>query len=235
MTAPRFILQANGSFNFGAFELNGHNGGFSRGDFLFGRNFGARNGFSGNLTGKYALSKTGNFYVTANAGYSHFQSSLFAKNEEEGNVSYNVICGGLGMDYYLNSYHKVKYFIGGNILASAISGKALLISYDNADSVKSETQVTIKSSLRVGYSVFAGIDYALTKQVGINVGFKWTHINLLMKKSQEESDQTNININDNSINPPTLYGGWKQFAYASAFAGVSFYFGVKQRRYKILQ
>lgn len=232
-TAPRLIIQINGGLSFGAFEMQGHNGGFSRLDFLFGRNFGARNGFGGNITGKYAINKSRNFYVSLGGGFTRFQSSLFAKNEEEGNVSYNVMNGMLGADYFINSTHKVKYFLGAGANFSMISGKALLVSYDNGDSVREETNVKIKSSMRIGYTVYAGIDYAVSNQFGVNAGVKWTHANLLMKKAKEEPNINEIELNDMSTNPPTFFTGWKQFAYTSVFAGVSIYFGVKQMRYKL--
>lgn len=38
MTVPKFIIHFNGGFNSGAMELTSHNGGFSRNDFLTGKN-----------------------------------------------------------------------------------------------------------------------------------------------------------------------------------------------------
>jgi opacity protein-like surface antigen len=229
-TAPKFILQLNGSFHFGALELSAHNGGFSSLDFTEGKSFCARNGYGVNLTGKIPVGKKANFWIDALAGYNRFQSNLWAKNEGEGNVSYNVISGGLGAEYNFTSTHKVKYFIGANFQVSMISGKVSLISLDT---LKTKSDYTIKQAVRLGYSVFTGLEYAFDKNFGINFGFRFTHANLLLKESKESSTVAEINFNDNSVSTPQLYSGWKQFAYISAFAGFSVYFGVKERRYKI--
>ena len=48
-TVPVVILQLSGSFNSGALELQAHNGGFSKNDFINGKSFGARVGFGVDL------------------------------------------------------------------------------------------------------------------------------------------------------------------------------------------
>jgi len=228
-TVPRFILQISGSFNSGAMELNGHNGGFSRDDFKSGRTFGSRNGFGVAVTGKLPLHKKGNFWVDALASYNRFQSDFIARNTQYGKVAYNVFSGGFGLDYNFTPSHRVKYFLGGIALVSGINGKAQLLTPDSS----SKYDVTIKTSFRFGYSVFVGLEYAFDKNVGFNLGMKFTHANLLLKKSVASADSTQTELNDDSTPAPILYAGWKQFAFASAFAGVSFYIGVRAKRYKL--
>lgn len=116
MTVPKLILQLSASYNSGALELTSHNGGFSRQDLLDGKNFGARNGFGVNLTGKIPLNKKGQFWIDVIAGFARFQSDLFAKNNDEGSVSYNSFNGGAGIEYNFTPYHKVKYYFGANPL-----------------------------------------------------------------------------------------------------------------------
>lgn len=233
MTVPKFLLQVSGSYNSGAMELTGHNGGFTKNDYVNGRNFGARNGYGVNVLGKLPLDKKGHFWLDFVTGFTRFQSNLFASNTEEGRVSYNVFSGGFGADYAFTATHRVKYFVGLNALASIISGNAS-IPYDITlyDPIRFQ-EVKINPAFRLGYSVFAGLEYAFEKNVGLNLGFKFTHANLLLKKSVEPTTDFEQELNDNSTDPPVLYAGWKQFTYASVFAGVSFYFGVKERRYKL--
>jgi opacity protein-like surface antigen len=137
------------------------------------------------------------------------------------------------MDYNFTPAYKVKYFLGANVLASVITGNASL-PYDITvhDPIRFQ-EIKISSAFRLGYSVFAGLEYAFEKNVGLNAGFKFTHANLLLKKTTVPSSDFETELNDNSTDPPILYGGWKQFAYSSIFAGVSFYFGVKEKRYKL--
>lgn len=229
---PKFILQFSASYNAGSLELTGHNGGFSRADFDNGRTFGARNGFGFALTGKLRLNKKGQFWLDALGSYNRFQSNLIAKNTEEGKVYYNVFSGGLGAEYNFTPRHKVKYFFGLSTLFSIVSGKAYLVDNSLADSARN-FDVRIKPSFRIGYTAFIGLEYQFEKNFGLNAGLKFTHVNLLMKKSTEPSVKTERELNDDSIDPPVLYSGWKQFAYSSVYAGFSYYFGVKKTRYKL--
>lgn len=237
LTVPKFILSISGGLNTGAMELTSHNGGFSRSDFTSGRNFSARNGFGFNIIGKLPLSKKGNFWIDFIAGFDRFQSDLFAKNTDEGKVSYNSINGGVGIEYNFTPTHKVKYFVGANPLVSVITGKSELLNPDN-----NRVDIKIKSSLRIGYQAFLGMDFAVEKNFGFNVGIKFTHANLLLKKSEipEQDESTdppssNVGLNDDATTTadPIEFAGWKQFAYFSARVGFSYFFGVKQKKYKI--
>jgi len=233
-TLPKFILHFNVSYNSGAMELTSHNGSFSRMDFITGKSYQARHGFGANLVGKLPLSKKGNFWLDIIAGFDRFQSNLFAANTQEGKVSYNSFSTGIGVEYNFTPMHKVKYFLGLNPLFSFISGKSSLINPDN-----NQTDVKINSSFRLGYSAFLGLEYAFEKNFGLNLGLKFTHANLLLKKSeqavQESEAASNVGLNDDGVTEEAgiQFAGWKQFTYLSASAGFSYFFGVKERKYKV--
>lgn len=233
MSVPKFILQLSGFYNTGSLELQGHNGGFSKNDFLTGKNFGARNGWGTTLTGKLPLHKQGHIWLDFSAGFNRFQSNLVTDNTKDGRVHYNVFSGGTGIDYIFTPADRVKYFLGANAVVSIINGNAELYFEKNSKYDKSKKVINLKSSLRLGYTLYFGFEYAFAKNIGMNVGFKFTHANLLFKQSSEVTDTTETFINDDSTDPPVLYGGWKQFAYSSVFAGVSYYFGVKQKSYRL--
>jgi opacity protein-like surface antigen len=232
-TIPIIILQLSGFYNSGALELQAHNGIFSKDDFINGKSFGARNGFGVILTGKIRLHRKGHFWLNAASGFSGFKSDFFSGNSESGAVVYNQFSWGVGMDYFFTPADKVKYFIGGNILGSLIYGTAS-IPYDITiyDPIRYR-EVKIKNAFRLGYSVYVGLEYAFEKNVGLNFGFKFTHANLLLKKTTIPTSDNEAYLNDNGSDPPVLYGGWKQFAYSSVFGGISYYFGVKEKRYKL--
>ena len=232
-SVPKFILQLSGSFSFGALELQGHNGGFSLHDVVSGKNYGARNGYGVNLSGKIPLHKKGHFWIDISAGFTRFQSNLITNNTKEGKVAYNDFSGGAGLDYFFTPADKVKYFLGAEFLGSYIFGK-LLIPYDITDpNYGKSREVKIKGAFRLGYCVFAGLEYAFEKNFGVNLGVKFTHANLLLKKSTAPTSDSEFDLNDDSSEPPVLYGGWKQFAFTTVFAGFSYYFGVKENRYKL--
>ena len=234
-TIPKFILHFNGGLNTGAMELTSHNGGFNKFNFLLGKNFGARNGFGFNLVGKLPLSKKGNFWLDVTTGFDHFQSNIFAENTDQGKVYYNSINTGVGIEYNFTPDHKVKYFIGLNPLFSFISGKSELTNPDN-----NHVDISIQSSLRIGYQAFIGFEYAFIKNFGLNAGIRFTHANLLLKKTEEPIEDessipptTIVNLNDDATVEPVAFGGWKQFAYFSASVGFSYFFGVKEVKYKL--
>jgi len=231
-TLPRFILHLSGSYNSGAMELTGHNGGFNKDDFFSGKSFGARHGYGINLTGKLPLEKKGIYWLDFIAGFDHFQSDLIADNTEEGRVYYNSVNFGVGAEYNFTPAHKVKYFLGAVPLFSIISGEASSLPNQENNRV----DVNIRSSVRLGYSVFIGLEYAFAPRFGFNMGLKFTHANLLLKNSEEPEQETeatsSMTLNDDSPDTEIQFAAWKQFAYFSANAGFSYFFGVKERRYK---
>lgn len=236
-TLPKFILHFNAGYNSGAMELTSHNGGYSREDFISGKNFGARHGYGFNLIGKLPLGKKGNFWLDIVTGFDRFQSNLFASNTEEGKVDYNSFNGGVGIEYNFTPMDRVKYFVGFNPLLSFISGKSQLINPDN-----NVVDIKIKSSTRLGYQVFIGLEYAFEKNFGMNFGLRFTHANLLLKNSEqpvedlnETSPSATVGLNDDAtdLENPIQFAGWKQFAYFTGSFGVSYFFGVKEKRYKL--
>jgi opacity protein-like surface antigen len=178
------------------------------------------------------LSKTGSFWLDIIAGFDRFQSNLFATNTEEGKIYYNSFNGGVGVEYNFTPTHKVKYYLGLNPLFSFISGGSQIVNQDN-----NRVDINIKSSFRIGYQAFLGLEYAFQKNFGLNMGIRFTHANLLLKKSepsvQDESTvppTNNVGLNDDATpeNAPIEFASWKQFAYFSASVGVSYFFGVKE-------
>jgi opacity protein-like surface antigen len=163
-SVPKFILQFSASYNTGSLELTGHNGGFSKADFDGGRTFGARNGFGFALTGKLPLNKKGQFWLDVMGSFTRFQSNLIANNTEEGKVYYHVFSGGLSVDYNFTPYHKVKYFVGIGPLFSVVMGKANLVDKTLTDTTNYD--VKIKSSFRIGYTAYIGLEYEFQKNFG---------------------------------------------------------------------
>ncbi|MGA2669295.1 MAG: hypothetical protein ABSF32_10360 [Ignavibacteria bacterium] len=228
-TVPRFILQLSGGYNFGALELSAHNGGFSRDDFNLGKSYCARNGYGFNLMGKLSLRQKSDFWLDIFSGFTRFQSDLVTNNTGEGRVGYNLFGEGAGLEYNFTPAHRIKYYVGAIALLSIINGKATgILDYDST-----RYDVKINTAVRLGYSLFIGLEYAFEKNVGFNFGLKWTHANLLLKNTSAPTDKTVRDLNDLNIKPWVLYSGWKQFAYVSVYAGVSYYFGVREKRYKL--
>jgi opacity protein-like surface antigen len=225
--APRLTLQLSFSYNIGHMDLaGGENAVFRRADFEYGGSFGTRYGYGAALTGKIALHKAGNMRVNITAGYHRFQSSYIIGESPEGEVSYNVFSGAVGVEDNFMPAKRFKPFIGFDIISSFISGKALL------KSESGETDIKIKSAARFGLALNLGFEYAFNDKVGMNLGYRFTHANLIGKESKPSTVSGETYLNDDEIDKtqPILYAGWKQFVYSTFYTGINFYFGMKNKK-----
>src|SRR5437867_1078269 len=125
--APVFTLQLSGYYNIGLLDLAASdNTVFRKDDFEKGRNFGTRYGFGVSLTGKIALHKDGNIRLTVTPSYQRFLSNFVIPSSSQGNVSYNVYSGALGIEDNFTPYRPFKPYAGFEIIGSIINGKAEL-------------------------------------------------------------------------------------------------------------
>jgi len=197
---------------------------FSKSDFVNGRNFGTRYGYGFMLAGKYALHKKGNLRLVAAGYFNRFESNFVISKSPEGKVGYNTFSGALGLENSFNPDKRFKPYVGGEIMATLINGSASL----STDST--EFNLNIKNAFRLGFNVNFGFEYAFNNNVGINLGIKLSHLNVLLKDSKESGDPANINLNDKYIKPEIPYSGWKQFFYSSFYTGFNIYFGMKNKK-----
>lgn len=225
--APKVTLQLSFNYNIGHLDLAANeNTFFRKEDFISGKNFGTRYGYGASLTGKIALHKEGNVRLNVSASYNRFLSNFVISESPEGKVGYNVFSGGLGIENNFTPQKKFKPYVGFELVASFISGKALL----NTDST--DFDLKIKNSVRFGVTFNMGFEYAFNNKVGMNLGYKITHANIIGKKSQVPASVNETYLNDDKVAAGEVipYAGWKQFLYSSFYAGVNFYFGMKNKK-----
>jgi len=225
--APRVTLQLSFNYNIGHLDLAGNENTFFRKDeFVSGGNFGTRYGYGASLTGKISLHKEGNVRLNVSAAFNRMQSNFVISESPEGKVHYNVLQGGLGIENSFTPDKKFKPYIGLDLLTSLISGEAVL----GTDST--DFTVKIKNSVRFGLTVNFGFEYAFNNTVGMNLGYKLTHANIIGKNSKASTDPAETTLNDDKVTgtEEILYSGWKQFMYSSFYAGVNFYFGMKNKK-----
>lgn len=225
---PKFTLQLSFNYNIGHMDLaDNENTVFRKADFEAGANFGTRYGFGATLTGKIALHKRGNARLNISAGYNRFMSNFVISQTPEGKVGYNVFGFGLGIENNFSPDRRIKPYISFDLLTSIIYGNATL----NTDS--SEFNLKIKTAVRFGVSLNLGLEYAFNNNVGLNFGYKITHANIVGKQTKESSNLNETYLNDaklSSGSAPIPYAGWKQFVYSSFYAGMNFYFGMKNKK-----
>lgn len=225
--APRVTLQVSFNFNIGHLDLAAsENTSFSKDDFIGGANFGTRYGFGTTLTGKIALHKDGNVRLNITAAYNRFASNFVISESSDGKVAYNVFSWGLGIENNFSPVKKLKPFLGLDLIASLISGNALLTT-DTAD-----FDLKIKNSMRYGVSVNLGFEYAFNNNVGFNLGYKLTYANLIGRESKVSASLNETFLNDDKVTGEEVipYAGWRQFVYSSFYTGINIYFGMKNKR-----
>ena len=225
--AAKFTLQLSFDYNIGHLDLAANeNTYFRKDDFISGSNFGTRYGYGAALTGKLALHKEGNVRLNVTTGYNRFMSNFVISESPEGKVSYNVFSIGVGIENNFTPQKKFKPYVGFELVTSFISGNANL-STDSTD-----FDLKIKNSVRYGLTFNLGFEYAFNNNVGFNLGYKITHANILGKKSQVQASLSETYLNDDKVAPDESiqYAGWKQFMFSSFYAGIDFYFGMKNKK-----
>lgn len=225
--APKVTLQLSFNYDIGHMDLAGNeNTIFRKSEFISGSNFGTRYGYGAQLTGKIALHKQGNVRLNISAAYNRFLSNFVISESPDGKVAYNVFTGGLGIENSFTPDKKFKPYIGFEIMTNLISGNATL-STDSTD-----FDLKIKNSIRFGAALHLGFEYAINNKVGLNLGYKISHANIIGKESKVSTNPNETVLNDDKYTSvdPVPYGGWKQFVYSSFYAGFNFYFGMKNKK-----
>jgi hypothetical protein len=230
-TAPKLTLEFSGYYSYGIFELSANdNGDFAADEFIKGQNFGVRHGIGGNFVVKIPLHEKGNLRLNISGLYSRFSSKfnkITVSQKEAGYVNYNVFSGGIGIENNFTPSHKIKTLAGISLIGSVITGNAYLPSSENTINAK------IKPAFRLGLSVFSGLEYLLYNNLGLNCGYRFTHANLWLKKSETSDNPNEIYLNDKRVLPRIPYSGWKQFAFGSFYAGFNIYFGISEKTYVV--
>jgi hypothetical protein len=229
-TAPEFTLQFNGGFNYGLGELNSnYETIFEVQQFENGQNFGARVGYGVFALGKIPLRNYVNFRITFFAGANFFNNNKFtSKASSSGSIKYQIFSLGGGFENSFTPSFKVKPYFGASILFNVIMGHA---KYVNDDTLSKD--ITIKPSFRIGALLCAGIEYLVSDRTGLNFGINLISANLLLKQSKVSSSDTEIPLRDKRVTFPLFQSGYKQFLFTSFFVGVNFYFGIKERAFRL--
>jgi hypothetical protein len=229
-TAPEFTLQFNGAFNYGLGELNSnYETIYEVQQFENGQNFAARIGYGAYALGKIPIKNHVNFRITFFAGANFFNNNKFtSKTSNSGSVKYQVFSIGGGFENSFTPSFKVKPYFGASILFNVIMGHA---KYVNDDTVSKD--ITIKPSFRIGALLCVGFEYLISDRTGLNFGINLISANLLLKQSKTSSSDTEIPLRDRRVTFPLFQAGYKQFLFTSFFIGVNFYFGIKERAFRL--
>jgi hypothetical protein len=219
MGAPKYVIQFNGYYDRSIFELSGtYNSDFHSELVTKGETFGTHYGFGGGVNSKISLDERSNFWFTQNLSYHRLQSYFL--EDKTVNIEYNF-----------TPNYTVKFYAGAELNASVIDGN-MEIWYPLEHSSYVENY-DILSSFRLGYGLIAGGAYMVSKKVGINMNIRLNNLNAFVRYSEGNSEDKQFRLRDGSSNDALLFSGDKNFSFYSMGIGVSFYFGITEKRYKL--
>lgn len=229
-TAPDFTLQVIGAFNYGLGELStSFESVFQAQQLQTGENFGVRRGFGIFISGKRPMNPEGNFRLIGTLMFHKFENNkLTSKFSSNGSVDYTLFGLGAGIENSFTPTFRLKPFVGGSVMFNMISGNAKIINDDG-----SESNYKFKNSFRIGLNINTGLEYLISNNMGMSFGINLVAANMFLKSSNSSDDSLNIPIRDKTVSNTPPFSGYKQFIFTSFYLGMNFYFGVKEKRFKI--
>lgn len=188
------------------------------------------------LDGKLAIGKKGNFRAVFGATYNMFSNNTeaifridtnntLAVTEFKPNV--NVFSVFLGGEWAFMPKGKVNPFIGAGFAANFFGGS---FEFGREVRVKGEQRtgpMDMKSETRIGIVFDGGVDFMLSKNVGLIVGMKYHMINPLGKGADDPSEigPNEIDLGDMEHTEDGKTFPNRTISSFNGYAGVSFYFG----------
>lgn len=236
-STPKYTLQLDLHYNQSILELSGtYNDDYQSVNVYNGQTMGADKGYGGGITSKISLDKWGSTRFTQSLYYNRLLSYTFGDKTtvaDDGKATYNCFTGGLGLEYNFTPTHRFKIYLGGEINASMINGD-IKIWFENRGNPEgpSDSSYTVNNSFRMGYGLLIGTEYLVNDKFGLNLGAKLTNANILFKQAEGTNADKEFPLRDDD-QPGLNFAGKKNFAFYTIFAGVNFYFGVTEKRYKL--
>lgn len=234
--APSFTLQIDANYNQSILQLAGtYNDDFQSENVYKGETFGGDKGFGGGILSKISFGKKGYFRFTQSLNYNRIQTYTFGTKTnlaDIGKASFNIFTAGLGIEYNFTPAHRFKIYISGEINTSMINGDLRVWFRNINNPPPTDSSFTIKNSFRIGYGLMIGSEFILTSRFGLNIGARLTNANALLRNSSGTNTDKEFELRDKD-DPNLNFAGNKNFAFYTIMAGINYYFGIKERIYKL--
>jgi outer membrane protein W len=234
---PQYTLAVHFDYNQSVLELSGaYNDDYQSESVFDGQSFGADKGYGGTVVSKITLNTRGSIRFTQSLTYNRILSYTFGDKTtvaDNGHANYNCYTGGLGMEYNFTPAHRFKMYLGAELNASMINGH-IKIWFDNGGFESTNEEFDVTNSFRFGYAIQFGSEILVNDKFGLNLAARLLNANGLYKNSEGTNDDTEFKLRDKA-NPNLEFAGPrdKNFSFWSIMAGVNFYFGIKEKRYKL--
>jgi opacity protein-like surface antigen len=228
------------------------------GDFFSFKNYGTSIGWGAQFNFKFGLGPEAQYRPYLTLGYSQLQNSddkkayiadneighgypltgsqLLASTDGTSAIILRNPYVGAGFEYAFTTtdYKKRQWipFFGVEMVANIITGV-----YRQTPTVSTQPQLSgvpitfsIKTDLRVGIGLGAGLDLRFTKGFGLVTGFKWKYANLIGKKSDFLLDENKMNLLDaGAQNLNNYLSNDRNIGYIEIYLGASFYVGKSKK------
>ncbi|MEO8514644.1 MAG: hypothetical protein ABI543_13875 [Ignavibacteria bacterium] len=236
-SSPRYTLTANIDYNQSLLELSGaYNDDYQSVSVFNGETFGADKGYGLSLISKIALNERGSFRFTQSLTYNRILSYTFGDKTtiaDNGKANYNCFTGGVGIEYNFTPAHKFKMFMGAEMNASMING-TISVWFENRGFTPYNEYYKVNNSVRLGYGLTFGSEYLINEGFGLNIAVRMINANALLKEANGTNADKDFRLRDDT-NPNLKFAGnnRKNFSFYSIMLGVNFYFGIKEKKYKL--
>lgn len=236
--SPRYTLQFNIDYNQSILELSGaYNDDYQSETVYDGESFGADKGYGLSALSKIVLNERGSIRFTQSLTYNRILSYTFGDKtnvSDNGFANYNCFTGGLGMEYNFTPAHMFKIYVGAELNASMINGSIKVWFENRGIGAPYDESYKVNNSFRMGYGFMMGSEYLINERLGLNFGVRLLNTNAFLRKSEGTNADTEFKLRD-AAEPNLKFAGnnTKNFSFYSLMAGVNFYFGIKEKRYKL--
>lgn len=236
-STPKYTLNFNIDYNQSVLELSGaYNDDYQSVNVYDGETFGADKGYGASVLSKITLNERGSIRFTQSLTYNRILSYTFGDKKtvaDDGKANYNCFTGGLGLEYNFTPAHRFKIFMGAEMNASMINGDINVWFYVPGGSNYNESY-KVTNSFRIGYGLQIGSEYLVNENFGLNLGVRLINANAFLKEAKGTNADTEFKLRDD-IDPNLKFAGnnKKSFSFYSIMAGINFYFGITEKKYKL--
>lgn len=191
------------------------------------------NGFNFGAGAKYYIDKKSTFGVVLNLTYSMLSSGNIAVNNADTLIgtgtwrtNMNLFTLGIGAEYAFAPKRPANPFVNVQFTTNFISGNTKFVQDGASTPNRENFDNTMTSAVRFGAMFGAGVDVKLSKTVGVVIGGRYAFANLF-GKDYTANTTTTYGLNDKESTNPTMKS--RKMPYLQFYAGVSLYFGMKDR------
>jgi len=237
-STPTYTLQFNIDYNQSVLQLSGaYNDDYQSESVFDGESFGADKGYGASILSKITLNERGSVRFTQSLTYNRILSYTFGDKKtvaDDGKANYNCFTGGLGLEYNFTPAHRFKIYMGAELNASMINGDINVWFENRGVGTPYNETFKVTNSFRMGYGLIFGSEYLINDGFGLNIGARLINANAFLKEAKGTNADTEFKLRDDA-DPNLEFAGnnRKSFSFYSILAGVNFYFGVKEKRYKL--